>query len=233
MGMLVMLFVCGGVLVGLTLPAVQAAREAARRMQCSNNMKQIALALHNYESAYRSLPPAYTVDADGNRLHSWRTLILPFLEQQGLYDQIDFSKPWNHPDNLAAYENEIPCYKCPSGSLPPGLTTYVAVVDEQGIFFGPNPTGFDKITDGLANTILVAETRDRHAVHWMEPNDIDLNTYIDGMSRPTVLNDHHAHTAGSNVALGDGSVRFLSSSTDAAQLKSLITKDGGERVFPQ
>ena len=76
----------GGVLVALLLPAVQAARESARRMQCSNNLKQVALAMHNYHDTYQSFPPAYTVDADGNKLHSWRTLLLPYIEQAALYD---------------------------------------------------------------------------------------------------------------------------------------------------
>lgn len=73
------------ILIGLMLPAVRVSREPARRVQCSNNLKIIALALQNYEATYKSLPPAYTVDATGKRLHSWRTLILPFLEQQALY----------------------------------------------------------------------------------------------------------------------------------------------------
>ena len=90
---------CGGIMAVLLIPAVSSAREAARRMQCSNNLKQIALALHNYHSAYGTLPPAYTIDVDGNRLHSWRTLILPYMEQDALYQQIDFSKPWDDPAN--------------------------------------------------------------------------------------------------------------------------------------
>ncbi len=105
--------VCGGIAIGLLLPAVQSAREAARRMQCSNNMKQIALALHNYESVYKTLPPAFTVDANGNRLHSWRTLILPFIEQKSLYDNIDLSKPWDDPANAILQTVSIPTYACP------------------------------------------------------------------------------------------------------------------------
>src|SRR5262245_3382414 len=66
---------------GLLLPAVSVAREPARRMQCLNNLKQIALALHNYDATYGSLPPAYIADASGKPMHSWRVLILPFLEQ--------------------------------------------------------------------------------------------------------------------------------------------------------
>src|SRR5258708_3361414 len=68
-----------GLLIGLLLPAPRSARPAARRAQCNNNLKQIALALQNYEQAHKALPPAYTVDAEGRPLHSWRTLILPYL----------------------------------------------------------------------------------------------------------------------------------------------------------
>src|SRR5439155_5143354 len=77
-----------GVLVALLLPAVQAAREAARRSQCSNNLKQLSLALHNYEGTHNTLPPA---GIDSNQM-SWTVLLLPFFEQQALYDQFNFNK---------------------------------------------------------------------------------------------------------------------------------------------
>src|SRR5437667_3568664 len=81
-----------GVLVSLLLPAVQAAREAARRAQCSNNLKQLSLALHNYENTHNTLPPA---GIDSNQM-SWTVLLLPFFEQQALYDQFNFNKgSWN------------------------------------------------------------------------------------------------------------------------------------------
>ncbi len=90
-------------LIAFLLPATRSSRGAARRAQCTNNLKQIALALHNYEQAYKSFPPAYTVDANGRPLHSWRTLILPFLEQESLYRAIDLSKPWNDPANAGRW----------------------------------------------------------------------------------------------------------------------------------
>src|SRR5579864_1381633 len=68
------------VLIALLLPAIRSSGPAARRAQCTNNLKQIALALSNYEQANSALPPAFTVDAEGKPLHSWRTLILPYLE---------------------------------------------------------------------------------------------------------------------------------------------------------
>ena len=70
------------ILIGLLLPTVRAAHEPARRSQCCNNLKQIALALHNYADEHGEFPPAYTVDEQGQPLHSWRTLILPYLEQK-------------------------------------------------------------------------------------------------------------------------------------------------------
>src|SRR5262245_60216991 len=79
--LLVVLFVIA-IIVGLLLPARRGSSGGGRRMYCSNNLKQIGLALHNYHDKYGALPPAYTVDEDGKPLHSWRTLILPFMEQQ-------------------------------------------------------------------------------------------------------------------------------------------------------
>ena len=94
-----LLLVCGGILLALLLPAVQAAREASRRMECSNNLKQISLAMHSYHDVYGSLPPAYTIDEEGRRLHSWRTLLLPYLEAGQIYEQLDLSQPWDSLDN--------------------------------------------------------------------------------------------------------------------------------------
>lgn len=214
------MLVCGGMLVALLLPAVQAAREAARRMQCSNNLKQIALALHNYESVHKSLPPAYTVDADGNRLHSWRTLILPFIEQNELYQRIDFAVAWDDPKNAFLADLDQPVYRCPSSNIAPGMTTYQAIDDPASAFPGSASTKFFDITDGLRNTVFVVETDDADAVHWAEPNDQSLLVYLAALKS--------SHLGGRNVAMCDGSVQFLSNSMDQSTSKGLVTRAGGE-----
>ena len=119
----VLITVCvaiGFLLIGLMLPAVRTARPAARRMQCSNNLKQIGLAVANYEAAYRQLPPAYTIDPNGKPLHSWRTLILPYLEQAELYAKVDLTKPWDDPANDEVRSASIGVFQCPAGKIPPG-----------------------------------------------------------------------------------------------------------------
>ncbi len=107
-----------GILVGLLLPAVQAAREAARRMQCSNNLKQVGLALHNYESAYRAWPAQSSGPSTGPqfvaRRGSWFTAALPFFEQDGLYKSFDSMKHWHEPANQPAVMANIPTLRCPS-----------------------------------------------------------------------------------------------------------------------
>jgi len=91
------------VFTALIVPFVRRdARPAARRTQCKNNLKQILYALHDYHDVHNAMPPAFTTDVEGRPLHSWRTLILPFLKQKQLYESIDLSKPWNHPANAAA-----------------------------------------------------------------------------------------------------------------------------------
>lgn len=118
-----------GLLIALLLPAQHGAREGARRSQCGNHLKQIAPALQCYADANHALPPAYTVDADGKPLHSWRTLILPYLEEKRLYDSIDFAKPWDDPVNAKTCETIPDVYQCPSDiDAPVNYTTYLALV---------------------------------------------------------------------------------------------------------
>ena len=112
-----------GALVGLLLPAVQQAREAARRMKCQNNLKQIGLSFQNYHSSLRKFPPGYisNVNSAGNEIGAgwgWGTLLLPHLEQSALYNQINFSFGIEHPLNGALRLHRLPTFLCPSDNAP-------------------------------------------------------------------------------------------------------------------
>ncbi len=204
-----------GILAALLVPAVQAAREAARRVQCSNNLKQIAIAMHLYHDVYQSFPPAYTVDENGNRLHSWRTLILPFLEQQALYDQIDLSKPWDDPANAVVGETRIDVYACPSVPLQ-NETTYQVVVDPASMFPGATSVSMDDVVDGTSNTLLVVEVPPPSAVPWMSPQDMDMAAYMNAVGTSP-------HPGGTNIALADGAVQFAEPWTDSQKKRALVT----------
>lgn len=216
--------VCGSVLLALLLPAVNAAREAARRSGCMNNQRQIAMAIINYESANGKLPPAYSVDENGEPLHSWRVLILPYLEERGLYDQLDLTKPWDDPANLAITQSNMPpTYQCPSDAQVGGdtNTNYVVVVDETTAF---PPGGTQKrigdIRDGVSKTVAVLESAGP-GVHWAEPTDVTLKEL------DQIGSDHVG--GGFNAVFIDGHVTFLSDVT-AADLRSLVGIDDGEEV---
>ena len=229
------LVACGGILLALLLPAVQAGREAARRVACQNNLKQIALALHNYHDTYRTFPAAYVPDEDGRPMHSWRVAILPFVEQGPLYEQYDFSEPWDGPNNsqLAATYPNMPIYRCPSemeNSPGAGSPSYMVIVAPDGIFEGGKWNDLGEVADGASNTLLVVEVVGATS-HWMEPVDLDvnaLNKMINAAQDGTGLGSNHS--GGVNVAFADGSVRFLSNATDLEMLRRLVTKSDGETV---
>jgi prepilin-type processing-associated H-X9-DG protein len=212
-----------GLLIALFLPAVRSAPEAARRAQCSNNLKQIALALGNYESTYHFLPPAYTVDAKRKPLHSWRVLILPFLEQRALYDKIDLTKPWNDPANKEAYEATLAAYRCPSANCRPGHTTYLAIVGAGSCFLPAQPRRLSDITDGHDSTLMVIEVEAARQVHWMSPKDISEQELL--ALGPAAMRPHRG---GAYAAFVDGSVHFISSETKATVLRALISINGND-----
>jgi prepilin-type N-terminal cleavage/methylation domain-containing protein len=214
------------VLIALLLPAQTRARPAARRTQCKNNLKQIALALHNYESQYGMFPPAFTVDENGHPLHSWRTLILPFLDQKMLYETIDLSKPWNDPANENACKTPVPTFSCPSTVCPANFTTYMGIVATGGFFCPGEPRQISDVTDGPANTVMVFEVSPEHAVHWMAPADADEKIVL-GFRQ----NKKKPHHGGTQVAMVDGTVRFISENLSEPELRALISITGGEKPF--
>jgi prepilin-type processing-associated H-X9-DG protein len=213
-------------LVALLLPATRTGgRKVIQGMQCANNLKQIALALQNYHDAYGGLPPAYTVNAAGKPLHSWRTLILPFIEGKPSYDKIDLSKPWNDPANQAAFDSMPPVYRCPSNHVSKGKTTYLAIVVPGACLKPTESRPMSSITDGTSQTLAVIEVSDEQAVHWMEPRDADEAVISNLFTAKTLPHP--------NVLMGafvDGHVQALTRNTPPAVLQALISAAGDDVV---
>jgi prepilin-type processing-associated H-X9-DG protein len=230
----VFMFCLLGIAVALLLPAIQAAREAARRSQCSNDLRQIGTALLTYEQTHHSLPPAYLADADGRPMHSWRVLILPYFgdaQLKNLYDQYDFNEPWNGPKNSKLAERMPSQYRCPSDPGEGPQTNYLAVVGEETAWPGTGTTRVAEIRDGMAGTILVVESADAH-VNWMEPRDLAFDQAARGINPGNQPSISSHHPGGANVLFCDGHLQFMNDQTPAAAVRGLLTVSGGENIDP-
>jgi prepilin-type processing-associated H-X9-DG protein len=222
------LLVCSGVPIALLLPAVQQAREAARRSMCKNNLKQIGLALHNYHDRYGTFPPAYIADANGKPMHSWRVLILQQLDRDDLYRQYNFAEPWDGPNNSRLLSQMPTVYACPSHGAVPGETTtaYAAAIGDKCVL-GPNRgRKVSEITDGTSNTLLIAEASEL-GIPWMKPDDVDIKLH-GSIGDPQGFSSRHV--GGIHVLMADGAVRFISQSIAPQTLQSLFTANGDEPV---
>jgi hypothetical protein len=217
-------------LCALVAPAVWKAREAARRSQCSCNFCGIKLALHNYHSTYGCFPPAYIADASGKPMHSWRVLILPWLERTDLYNQYNFSEPWNGPNNVKLLHSIPTNYVCPSWhDYTTTLTSYVAVTGPGTIFPGERPTRIEDITDGTANTLILGEVANVR-IPWTAPKDLDVLAMSLRVNDPERLGISSKHPGGAHISLADGCIRFARETITPGNLRALLTIAGGEGI---
>jgi prepilin-type N-terminal cleavage/methylation domain-containing protein len=151
-----------GVLVALLLPAVQMARESARRTQCSNNLKQIGIGLHSFHESYGSLPPGAVTSSTGiagrrlniagNKIHGWAVFIYPYIEQKNLADQYKWDQNWYDAANKPVREQNVATLICPSSPTPRRLdssstsgVTWSAAASDYGINNGVNNTGLNPL----------------------------------------------------------------------------------------
>ncbi len=307
-----------GVLITITLPAIQNARESARRTQCQNNQRQILQACQSFEGVHGSFPSLYNGTSleyplrewDLFHMHSWRVELLPYLDQQSLRDSLTWSSLATEPINKSVAQSVVSIYVCPSGADPqtnmgwglshatpptsvPGAGTrylvarsdYDAMAGIQ-VFPDPMPTGDNlfstrfvrwgiwgwpdfgnghfagtqmigyragklrDVTDGLSNTIAVVERAGKPVdllrgkpnvtpsnpaadypgqTGWSASNTFAwaLNQYKVGINQSNSTGIYSLHSGGANVAMADGSVRFLSESTEFNELVRLFSRAGG------
>ena len=210
---------------GFMMPATHySPRVSARRAQSMNNLKQIALAMHNYADARKSFPPAYSVDKKDKPLLSWRIQILPFIEEYDLYKQFHLDEPWDSPHNKKLIPHMPKVFKSPMSKAGPGKTTYLTVRTKDSVFSGKEKVGFRNIKDGTSNTIMTVEVTDVMAVTWTKPDDFvpDEKDPIKGLKG--------VYSGKILVGFCDGSVRAFPDSIDKEDLRKFFSKDGGEII---
>ena len=213
--------------LGLTLaPELKKIRAAAQRTQMLNNLRQNALAMHNYESAFRQFPMRANLDANGKPLLSWRVHILPFVGEKELYDQFKLDEPWDSLNNRKLVSKMPRLYRDPTEggrqNNAAGKTTIQVPIAKLSIFENFTPIKFRDIKDGSSNTILIVQVAHDRAVPWSQPADweVDENSPTNGLFNKDMDS--------TSVAIADGSVHTIPKPLDPQKLLNMLTKDGGE-----
>lgn len=227
--LLVILFVL--LTIGFGLPVYQEFKAYRHQAQLNvirrtkNNLKQFGLAFHNYHATYQSLPASALRDDSGQPAHSWLALILPFVDENFLFKQIDFHQPWDSPQNQPAFQQRVSCYLNPKLDQTKSLDGYALshfAGNELVLKQGTRRT-FDEIQDGLSNTIIALERADDFKP-WGDPDSLARPIDLIGPGKKTNFDK------GSFVLFADGSVRFVDPNIDPKTLKALSTPNGGETI---
>ncbi len=225
-------------LVAMLLPAVSSVRGAARYFACTNNMKQIALALHNYVDTFGSFPAASQSAPDGEQLQSWRLWICPFLDSSSFFGNYEKDEPWDGPNNtkLVASAKFDFFFDCPTQYSEGQLSHYLAVVGEHTAFPPGRGRSLAEFTDGTSNTILFIEAPHKR-VPWAKPEDLSFDEAVELLSDPP-KDENFGHevdegffykpSRGIKIAFVDGHVQLLRLPISKEDTAALLTVDGGE-----
>jgi len=195
--------------------------------------KQIGLAIHNHESAYKVLPPSKEGrDADGKSILSWRVHILPFVGELELYKRFRLKEPWNSEHNLTLLDKMPDIFKGSASGfeaysdLKPGYTTFLAPVGDDTIFGGAKPVKLSDVKDGTSNTIWLVEVKAEFAKPWTSPEDYVFDVANPALGLAEIAGDKPSFLG----ALGDGSVTKFPLSLPPTTLLHLFQKADGNAV---
>jgi prepilin-type processing-associated H-X9-DG protein len=214
--------------IAFFLPAV-GSRPASFRTVCKNNLKQLALALHNYHDAYGCFPPAYIADKQGRPMHSWRTLLLPYLEFKPIYKDYRFDEPWNGPHNRELAALKLNLFQCPETKHSDSETNYLVVVGPNTVFPGSKCVKISEISGGTTQTILLVEVQNS-GIQWSEPRDLSYVDAIRGINPKDGIGISSRHKGeGAQIVFADGSVRFLSNNFPADNFPALLDRDAQKK----
>ena len=221
------------------------------RLEASGHAREIGFALLEYEQARKRLPPAVIHGPDGQPWHSWRVLILPFMEGgEAVYDQYRLDEPWDGPNNSKLLDQMPAIYRDPVHGASDDYYTHFAAVTGDGMAFSLEGGRFDgdaanaeraaktagrqlsEFTDTLANVIVVGSVDPKREIPWMKPEDIVVGDDFPGIGRDGGFAAPHA--SGTDRAgiflLGDSMVYGISTAADAELLRKSFTIAGGELV---
>ncbi|MDY0167256.1 MAG: DUF1559 domain-containing protein [Thermoguttaceae bacterium] len=220
------------------IPVPQAAREAARRATCARYVKRITLAMLLYERDHGTLPPAWSVDAKGTPLHSWRVLLLPYLGQRELHERIRLDEPWDSEYNRQFHGEAVPFYRCPSDpAARPGETTYSVVIGPDMPFEagrGKRLADFGPHSDDM---ILLVERAE--PVRWMDPtHEVRQSVAEEGIQnrssllsepppKPNGIASHHPGVA--HFGLRKGAVYAFPDYIDREQFQRLLNGTNADK----
>jgi prepilin-type processing-associated H-X9-DG protein len=220
-----------GSLIGIAyfLTPNTGSREFHRQGKCANNLKRLAMAIQEYETNHGSLPPVHSSDTAGKPLHSWRTLLLPYLAQEALFKRLHLDEPWDGSANLPLAQFDTELFHCLANDANPGVTDYVAVIAPGSVWSVPGGAKISDITDGPKNTILLVEMKNS-GIKWAEPRDLDLNNLPPGITKQNLLHSLSNHASGFNAVFADGHVEFIREDIPWADFEAMLTIAGGEKV---
>ena len=218
--------------LGLTLrPLVLGFRNSQHTIwgnQCSMNMRTLTQALQKYAEEKGTYPPAWTTDAEGKPLHSWRVLLLPYLDEEELYNSIRLDEPWDSEHNREAHAKMPTLYRCPSSrSASNATTTYSLIVGPNTYPAGPGTIKPEDVTDTPNVTIMLVERK--NPICWMKPEEVSEETALKGINIDRGIGSDHLRP-GANVSFFDATIRFIGNNPPLDALKKILTYNGGEDI---